>query len=76
MEVGKEIDNLVDLYNTTSFNALFREAWIYIERVSVNHRDIGALYMSMLTSPEVANKQKFEGVIYTFESFRAAILSA
>jgi hypothetical protein len=72
----KDIDNLVARYNTTAFNALFREAWVYIERASVNHRDIGALYMSMLTSPEVANNQNFEGVIYTFDSFRAAIMSA
>jgi hypothetical protein len=27
----EEIDNSVALYNTTSFNALFREAWVYIE---------------------------------------------
>ena len=72
----EEIDNLVDLYNTTAFNAIFREAWIYIERVSVNHRDIGALYMSMLTSPMITNNQNFEGVIYTYDSFRVAILSA
>ena len=72
----EEIDNLVDQYNTTAFNALFREAWVYIERASVNHRDVGALYMSMLTAPMITNNQDFEAVIYTVDSFKAAISSS
>ncbi len=72
----EEIDRLVAIYDTVSFETLFREAWTYIEKASVDHRDVGALYMSMLVSPTITNTQDFEAVIHTVDSFRTAIISA
>ena len=72
----EEIDRLVATYDTASFDILFREAWAYIEKASVDHRDVGALYMSMLVSPTITNTQDFDAVIHTVDSFRTAITSA